>query len=227
MDKEKFSRRPRRPKLERVNLSEPRDHEKFEEPESDEYDTDSDEDFVRNSNRSNQTENVKFPPINVINRFVQDQLISIMEENTVNESSASYDNFRHYGSNPNSPVSPELRLLARNSVAKSFHSEHAHQGKRSLLRPYKPLGPDPLPARQPKIHMDDIRARKSYYDSLSTAQEAAADDDDDYFEFNDFIVDNSYNQRLVASCVRTISKYNYRQICRMLEDKIQEEKKSV
>lgn len=224
-------RRPRRSTMERVSLAEAREAETYPEPDSDEYDTDSDEENLKESNQHQS--DIKLPPLSVAQNYVRDQLISIVEENTINDSTVgSYDNFRFFGSNPNSPASPEIRLYKspanRPSVAKSYRTEYlSHSSppmRRSIVKPYKPLGPDPLPARPPKLNQDDVRARRDYYQSLTTQTDSSSENNENYFDLNDFLLDSAYNQRLVASCVRSISKYNYRQMCRLLEDKIQEER---
>lgn len=249
----RFFRRPKPPKLERVELIEPREPEIYNEPDSDDYDTDSDEEVLRTeiapdgSIRTIAGQNeLKLPPINqLFQQFTREQLISIVEETTItNDSTASYENLRIFRNNTNptnSPVSPQIARAynspvlgpLRASIAKSYHSELpvppapatsvvAH--RRSLMKAYKPLGPDPLPARAPKMSLDEIRARQAYYKNFPTNTDSTNQNDEDYFELNDFLLDSAYNQRLVASCVKSISKYNYRQVCCMLENQIKEER---
>lgn len=238
----KLFRRPRKPNLSRIELVESIEREPYCKIEID-YDADSDE-YTEDDESSSQSDNspthtvnastpkgssntvTKFPPIN---RFIRDQHLSIIEEaNTINESTGSYENFQLYvpTANPNSPVSPDFRQLyktpinTRTSMMKSVHSAPVI-ARRSLLRPYKPLGPDPLPSRAPR-HVEEIRARKLYYQSLDADSNRRGDED--RFELNDFLLDPGYNKRLVASCVKSISRHNYRQICHMLETQIQEER---
>lgn len=213
--------------------------------ESDTSSTDGDDVNANGSNPaaiySLSQENFKFPPLNIIQKLHRDQLICIAEENTtINDSSTSKENFYYSNqSNPNSPaISPKFKhttfntnnqqrrfTINPNNNNRLVQPTNVYLKKNSPLpRPFKPLGPDPLPIRPVKLHVDNMRTRNAYYQSLSYDNSDLNEADRDYFELNDFLLENNYNQRLVASCVRNISTYNYKQICRILEAEIQEDR---
>lgn len=213
----KLFRRPRKPNLERVDLNiERAEFDKADIADSDEYD----EDDSSATDDSSASIVVKFPPLQ--NKYGHDQLISIVEESTINES-PTHENMRSFelNSKPNSSLSP--KPFNKSSLKKHYNSRASGELMRmSLMKPYKPLGPDPLPPRQPRLHAEGMRERKLYYQTLSTGFTNPSYNDN--FDLNDFLLDSRYNQRLVASCVKNISKYTYSQMCRLLEAQIEAER---
>ena len=84
-----------------------------------------------------------------------------------------------------------------------------------LLKPFKTLGPDPLPVRRQPKHFQDKRKNYenlTYYDDYSKPIE---------FTLNDFILENGYfgeeERRIIQSILST---KHYKGFCKALEEKI-------
>lgn len=90
-----------------------------------------------------------------------------------------------------------------------------------LIKPYKPLGPDPLPPRKPR-HQDN---KTLYYQGLTYDSKLQ----ENQFIFNDFLLDSiSAETNLIVEDIKekVLSKQNYVKYCKMLEDKIRLENKN-
>jgi hypothetical protein len=98
----------------------------------------------------------------------------------------------------------------------------------SLVKPFKALGPDPLPARPLRLKTEDFNQRRNYYKN---------DDDDEYFDvnrdpeatfiLNDFLIKYKYEQRQRSGLPHgniseksQISTHNYKQICQLLSSRL-------
>lgn len=226
------------------------------EKELDNYSTSNDEDNENdddtNSGESNQInytleyKYTKFPPL--IQKLTRDQLIVISEESRSNSRGSASDKGHIVPSNSSVQMRNMKRLLGKSTAANrvktsslshSYHTNSVHRVKprprasassdfmtRSPFKSYKPLGPDPLPSRPVKYHLNDIKTRKAYYDSFGSNGDelTRSDAEQDQFDLNDFMLESNYNHRLVNSCVKKIYTYNYNQICKMLSTQIEEER---
>lgn len=95
---------------------------------------------------------------------------------------------------------------------------------KSLVRPFKHLGPDPLPIRALQRHNLDVQIRKSYYDDLTYENYDEIRPLNETFVLNDFLRNNNVNQNIIDTRYNILSTHSYAQICRILADKIEQEK---
>ncbi len=119
---------------------------------------------------------------------------------------------------------PSTEELVSNTsfVTKLYSSTTFHS--KSLVRPFKLLGPDPLPIR-PVKHNNENLVRKSYYDDFTYENyDAHVPSQENNFVFNDFLRDNNINQHIIDTKHNLLSSYNYNQICKILAEKIELEK---
>jgi hypothetical protein len=113
----------------------------------------------------------------------------------------------------------KLPLDTQQLEAQSIMKQYRFGSVKSIVKPSKPSGPDPLPKRYLK-HLDD---RTHAYCDLTYNEEHIHKPNG--FTLNDFIQEANPNRYYQAS-VHTkpiVSNYNYKQICRILETKINQE----
>lgn len=104
-------------------------------------------------------------------------------------------------------------------------SVRSNYSTRSLVQPYKPLGPDPLPFRPVKRHQEDLMLRKLYYNSMGNDMDHLVENGDQ-FALNDFLVNPNEKSEYVMDCSTHssyVSTHTYNQICKILEEKIRRE----
>lgn len=104
---------------------------------------------------------------------------------------------------------------------------------KSLVRPFKHLGPDPLPARPVKFHKEDNELKKVQYKNLCYNNEDLYinRDPDATFALNDFLIKYEYQRGQRSglspkniSKKAQISTHNYKQICQLLSQRLNEKK---
>jgi hypothetical protein len=107
-------------------------------------------------------------------------------------------------------------------ITKLYSSTTFHS--KTLVKPFKLLGPDPLPIR-PIKHNNENLLRKSYYDDFTYEKydEEVPNQEND-FVLNDFLRNNNVNQNIINTKYNILSSYNYNQICKILAEKIEQEK---
>ena len=95
---------------------------------------------------------------------------------------------------------------------------------KTLRKSLKSLGPDPLPRRPLKFHSDDIENKRTYYDSLTYQDDYCFYENAYNFDLNDFLLREARAHFCIPSNLNSayISHKNYREICKMLADKIDE-----
>lgn len=102
-------------------------------------------------------------------------------------------------------INPAINLVREYSQFKNTRNP--------LLQPYKPLGPAPLPIRQPK-HFQDKRKN---YENLTYVEDTKPIE----FTLNDFLLENGYfgdeERKLIQSILST---KHYKGFCKALEEKI-------
>ena len=104
-----------------------------------------------------------------------------------------------------------------------LYSSTTFQSK-SLVRPFKMLGPDPLPIR-PVKHNNDILVKKSFYEDFTYENYDANKSNQVHdFKLNDFFRDSTVNQNIIDTKYSLLSTHNYNQICKLLAEKIEQEK---
>ena len=108
---------------------------------------------------------------------------------------------------------------------------NSHRSNASIVKPYRPAGPEPLPKRPLKFHNSDIIVKKSFYDNLTYENDyldlaQVKKDQANQFELNDFFVKESYNKNLVNFCYDKVnlSTFNYVKLSKLLAEKIEQEK---
>jgi hypothetical protein len=108
-------------------------------------------------------------------------------------------------------------------------SKTSNYSTRSLVLPYKPLGPDPLPMRRIKRRQEDLLIKKAYYQGIGQESVIGFENNpetannDKNFSLNDFLADpNDLENGHVGCSISTayISKHTYNQICKILAEKI-------
>jgi hypothetical protein len=123
------------------------------------------------------------------------------DTSTVNFSSDK-KSFNHRRLEPN----PSINLVREYSQFKNKRNP--------LLKPFKPLGPDPLPVHHQLKHFQDKRKN---YENLSYYDESKQIE----FTLNDFILANSYFGEEEKKIIQSIlSTKHYKGFCKALEEKI-------
>lgn len=251
----KLLRKPRRPTLEKVNLtrvsSDFSDDEFMNSSESESNSTLSTdrEVFTSGIYVGNKPSKIIFPSLGS-QKSNRDKLVMISEEglpkhatmpkNSLNtmfsSSSSSLTESTKTDQNTNAtkfkPVmrtiqSATFDAIKRANENKSKASAHTAHTTRSLVRPFKVPGPDPLPQRPVKYHITDLVTKKSFYENLSYDNQDLYDgQNQDDFALNDFLLENNYNNRLINYCIDKVfvSTRNYNQVCKLLAARIEYEK---
>ena len=95
---------------------------------------------------------------------------------------------------------------------------------KSLVKPFKPPGPDPLPMR-PIRHNSEALAKKSFYDEFTYENSGSNVTNEEHnFMLNDFLRNSNVNQNILDTRYNLLSTYNYNQVCKLLAEKIEIEK---
>ncbi|CAF0740069.1 unnamed protein product [Brachionus calyciflorus] len=234
----KLFRKPRRPKLEKLDLN------KIETiiSEDDQFNTSESE---SNSTLSTDREII---PSSYINSFKlpviqkSNKLLIISEENnlpipknsfkTMSTSNLSSITDSTMDSDFSDYKAPKYKPNMRTILSGVYQSRDASQKTttNTLVKPYKAYGPDPLPQRPVKFHSMDIVAKKAFYDNLTYENDYPDINESkkDNFQLNDFFIKESYNSKLVDFCYDkvSVSTFNYVKLSNLLAEKIQQEKSS-
>lgn len=88
----------------------------------------------------------------------------------------------------------------------------------SLVKPYKPRGPDALPARPPKRQPEVIRVPFFDFDTHDEIEEIKRYYRPPEFTLQDFLVEVTQQGKVPIECVRNVmfSKHNYKKIQKLL-----------
>lgn len=169
----------------------------------------------------------------------RDKLIIINEEDSDEYQYAAANKSYFKSSTEDANAKTEPTTVETNQYMKSFtnakqktmasirscKSTQSNSLLKSLVKPFKPRGPDPLPIRPIKYRNGEAELRKAYYDEFCY-DDANFEMPKQTFMLNDFLRDNRIGQHIIDSSFSSayVSNYNYNQICKILADKIENER---
>lgn len=250
----KLLRKPRKPKLDKIDLTRvhypDQEDDYLNSSESESYSAiSSDRELIASTSSisiKSGSAKMAFPSL-VAQKSNRDKLVVILEEpskmqrmpknslHTICTSSTSslndsskMDN-RFYNElmiNRYKPNMNTIKSATFTDQTRKISMASAHTAK-SVIKPYKVPGPDPLPARPIKFRISDLVNKKAFYENLSYDNTDLYENQEDDFDFNDFLLrQNNYDKAIVDYCFDKVfvSTHNYIKICKLLAQKIEQEK---
>jgi hypothetical protein len=236
----KLLRRPKLSKLVRIDLTNVKEPEYFSNDSSSQFLSSTDRDVSNIVNPTDQTNTLKLPLINNQNS-IREKIAEIDEENlktsstnsSITVSSSSSDEITNDKKLVNQKKNSDSKLINKTVQLSQFRPPILYDSKsrqqssytqKSLVKLFKPRGPDPLPARPVKYHNEDLLIKKIYYNNFQTEQDNSYSNEEIKFNLNDFLLDSEHVPYFsVMNEKPNVSKYTYNQICRILEERIRRE----
>lgn len=238
----KLFRKPRRPKLEKIELT---DNSHFENEIVNISVSETSSTLSTDREMINPSYINAFKLPYIPGTYSKNKLSVVSEDNNIPIPKNSFKSMSESSISSNNESSvdtvfnerpPKYRPNMRTIMSSAYQDRDCDQSRKSVfsvLKPHKLSGPDPLPQRAIKFHKSDMLDKKAFYDNLTYENEYLDPNEvkrktQNYFELNDFFAKSSYNQNLVDFCYEkvSVSTYNYIKLSKQLSERIQLEKSS-